>query len=414
MGSPYHAAAALSQDTPPRYASPPMPRYPLVSPTTATLSAGVYSALAERAKARPGRVFPLQVGDTWRDPPACARAEAWRVADHPRLHGYSPVLGEPVLLDAIEARLLARHGERVERDALQVMLGATGGLAVVVDTLVDPGDEVVLLAPFWPLIRGMVASRGATAVEVPFFDRLGTPAFDPEAALARAIGPRTTALYVNSPNNPTGRILPPEVVEIVARLARRHDLWVISDEVYEDLAYVEPGRPVWTHPDLRGRTIANHSFSKSHALAAARVGYSHGPVEAMRAVRGVQTFKTYCAPRPFQYGAARVLAEGEAWLAETRALYAEAGRRAARALGLPAPQAGSFLFFDAAPFFRPGEDLPRFLERCLDDAGVLVTPGSAAGSAYGTFVRLCFTVVPPDELDLALEGLQRVLDGPAT
>jgi N-succinyldiaminopimelate aminotransferase len=390
-----------------------MPRHPNVSPTTATLSAGVYSALAEKAKARPGRVFALQVGDTWRDPPECARAEAWRAADHPRLHAYSPVVGEPVLLDAIEARLCARHGERVPQDELQVMLGATGGLAVVVDTLVDPGDEVIVLAPFWPLIRGMVASRGATPVQVPFFDRLGARGFDPEAALARAVTPRTVAIYVNSPNNPTGRILPPEVVDAIARLAKRHDLWVISDEVYEDLAYVDPGRPVWTHPGLRERTIANHSFSKSHALAAARVGYTHGPVEVMRAVRGVQTFKTYCAPRPFQYGAARALAEGEAWLAETRALYAAAGRRAAEALGVPAPQAGSFLFFDAAPFFRPGEDLGRFLERCLDDAGVLVTPGTAAGAAYGTFVRLCFTVVPPEELELALAALGNVLRLPA-
>jgi aspartate/methionine/tyrosine aminotransferase len=145
-----------------------MPRHPDLSPTTRTLSARVYSALLDRARARGGRIFPLQVGDTWRDPPACARAEAQRAADHPRLHGYAPVLGEPALLDAIEARLRSRHGEVVARDGLQVMLGATGGLAVVVDTLVDPGDEVIVLAPFWPLIRGMIASRGETAVEVPF------------------------------------------------------------------------------------------------------------------------------------------------------------------------------------------------------------------------------------------------------
>jgi N-succinyldiaminopimelate aminotransferase len=390
-----------------------MPRHPDVSPTTATLSASVYSALAERAKARAGRVFALQVGDTWRDPPACARAEAQRSADHPRLHAYSPVVGEPVLLDALEARLRGRHGVAVPRDGLQVMLGATGGLAVVVDTLVDPGDEVIVLAPYWPLIRGMVASRGATPVEVPFFDRLGAPGFDPEASVARAISPRTAAIYVNTPNNPTGRVIPADVVDAIARLARAHDLWVISDDVYEDLAYVAQPPPVWAHPALRERTIANHSFSKSHALAGARVGYTHGPVEAMRAVRGVQTFKTYCAPRPFQLAAARALAEGDAWLDETRALYAAAGRRAAAALGVPPPEAGSFLFFDAAPFFRPGEDLPRFLERCLDDAGVLVTPGAAAGKDYGTFVRLCFTVVPPDELELAMGALGSVFRRPA-
>ncbi len=385
-----------------------MARHPHVSPTAATLSAAVYSNLVQKGAARKERTFALQVGDTWRDPPACARAEAQRTADHPRLHAYAPVQGVPVLLDAIQARMRARHGEKIDREAIQVMLGATAGLAVVVDALIDPGDEVIVLAPFWPLIRGIIASRGATPVQVPFFDRLGAPGFDPEAAVARAVTPRTAAIYVNSPNNPTGRVLPPDVVAALARVARRHDLWVLSDDVYEDLAYVDPGRPVWTHPDLRERTIVTHSFSKSYALAGARVGYAHGPAEAMRGVRGVQTFITYSAPTPFQFAAARVLVEGEEWLRETRAIYADAGRRAATALGLPAPEAGAFLFFDASPHFRPGEGLDGFLERCLD-AGVLLTPGAAAGKDYSTFVRLCFTAVPPDDLDLAMAAVRRVI-----
>ncbi len=387
-----------------------MPRHPHVSPTTATLSAGVYSPLVERAKSRTDRVYALQVGDTWRDPPACAQAEAQRTADRPRLHAYAPVQGEPVLLDAIRARLRERHGETVDREAIQVMLGATAGLAVVVDALVDQGEEVIVLAPFWPLIRGIVASRGAKPVEVPFFDRLGASGFDPEAAVARAVTPRTAAIYVNAPNNPTGRVLPADVVASLARIARRHDLWILSDDVYEDLAYVDPGRPVWTHPELRERTVATHSFSKSHALAGARVGYTHGPLAAMRAVRGLQTYLTYSAPTPFQFAAARALAEGEEWLRETHALYADAGRRAAAALGLPAPQAGAFLFFDAAPFFREGEKLDGFLERCFE-AGVLLTPGTAAGQDYSTFVRLCFTAVPPDELDVALARVRGVIGG---
>jgi N-succinyldiaminopimelate aminotransferase len=386
-----------------------MARFPEPSATAATLSDTVYSALAARARAHPGPVSALQVGDTWLEPPAFARAEAQRAAEHPRLHAYAPVQGEPALLDAIQERLLARDGERVARDDLQVMLGATAGLAVVVDTLLDPGDEVIVLAPYWPLIRGIVASRGAVAVEVPFFDRLGAPGFDPEAAVARALTPRTVALYVNTPNNPTGRLLPADVAAALARLASSRGLWVLSDDVYEDLCYVERAPPVWTLPGLRERTIATHSVSKSYALAGARVGFTHGPSAIMRAVRGVQTFKTYCAPRPLQHAAARALREGDAWLERARATYAEAGRRGPLMLGLPAPQAGSFLFFDAAPLFRPGEALPGFLERCLDEAGVLLTPGTAAGADYDTFVRLCFTVVPPAELDEALARLRRLM-----
>jgi N-succinyldiaminopimelate aminotransferase len=385
-----------------------MARHPNVSPTTATLSDRVYSALAGRARSVPGPVFALQVGDTYLEPPECARAEAQRVAGRPRLHNYSPVQGEPELLDAVVARLRRRWGADVPREDVQVVLGATAGLAVVADALLDPGDEVIVLAPYWPLIRGIVASRGAVSVEVPFFDRLGTAGFDPEAAVARAVTARTAAIYVNTPNNPTGRILPDDVAGALAGIARRHGLWVISDEAYEELAYRDRPPPLWTRPDLRDRAIAMHTVSKTYALAAARVGWTHGPSPAMQAIRGVQTFRTYCAPRPFQLGVARALAEADGWLDATRATYAAAGRRAAAALRLPPPESGTFLFLDAAPFFRPGEELGGFLERCLE-AGVLVTPGAAAGAAYATWVRLCFTVVPPAELDVALERLRAVM-----
>jgi aspartate/methionine/tyrosine aminotransferase len=385
-----------------------MPRHPRVAATSNGLSDRVYSALADRARKMPGPVYPLHVGDTWLEPLPAARAEAQHAADHPRLHNYAPIQGEPALLEAIRARLAASYGAQIEPECLQVMPGATGGLAMVIAALLEPGDEVLLPSPFWPLIRGIAASRGCVPVEVPFFTRLAERGFDAEEALESRITERTAAIYVNSPHNPTGRVLPDEVVAAVARVARRHDLWVFADEAYEDLVYVGPARPIWLREDLADSTVVTHTLSKSYALAGARVGYTHGPRAAMQAVRGVQAFNNYCAARPMQLGAARALSEGDAWLAEARRAYAEAGRAAAVVAGVPPPQAGTFLFFDAAPFFGTGETLGGFLERCLE-AGVLLTPGPASGRHYETWVRLCFTAVPPDELRLALDRLRSVL-----
>jgi N-succinyldiaminopimelate aminotransferase len=128
----------------------------------------------------------------------------------------------------------------------------------------------------------------------------------------------------------------------------------------------------------------------------------------MPAIRGAQTFLTYCAPRPLQYAGARALAEGDGWVENTRGLYALAGRRASRALGLPAPEGGTFLFFDARRSFRDGEDIQGFLGRCLD-VGVLLTPGAASGRDYESWARLCYTAVPPDELEDALTRLEKVV-----
>ncbi|WP_242337240.1 MULTISPECIES: pyridoxal phosphate-dependent aminotransferase [Anaeromyxobacter] len=385
-----------------------MPRHPRVAPVVASLSHDVYSALAARARERPGPVHPLHVGDTWLDPLPAARAEAQRADAHPRLHGYAPVQGEPALLAAILRRLASRHGVEVDPACLQVMPGATTGLAIVVGALLSPGDELVVPSPFWPLIRGIAISHGCTSVEVPFFTRFAEPGFDPEAALERAIGPRTAAIYVNAPNNPTGRLLPDAVAEAIAAVARRHDLWVIADEAYEDLVHAGEHRPLWRRPDLAGRTVVTHTLSKSHALAGARIGYTHGPPEAMRAIRALQFHESYCAARPMQFAAAAALDGGDAWLAEARAAYAAAGRAAAAAVGIPPPEAGTFLFFDAAKAFAPGEGLPGFLERCLE-AGVLLTPGPACGRDYESWVRLCFTAVPPDALADALARLSAVL-----
>jgi N-succinyldiaminopimelate aminotransferase len=388
-----------------------MPRHPRHAPSAAGLSDRVYGALADAAREHPGPVYALNVGDTYLEPLPAARAEAQLSSAHPRLHNYANVQGEPALLAAIRDRMRRIHGLRLEPDQIQVMCGATGGFTVVSNTLLDPGDEVLILAPFWPLIRGIVGSRGARAVELPFYDRLSESGFDPEAALRAAITPRTVAPYVNSPNNPSGTVLSDAVVDVIARVVCRHELWLLSDEAYADLWYGQQ-RPslIGMHPELAERTIACHTLSKSHALAGARVGFTHGPAEPMRAIRGAQTFLTYCAPRPMQLGAARALEQGDAWVEAARRLYAAAGRRVAEALGLPPPGGGTFSFFDAAPFFRPGEDVHGFLRRCLD-AGVLLTPGAASGAAYASWVRLCFTVVPPPELEDALGRLQVVLRG---
>jgi len=391
-----------------------MPRFPHPSATNDTLSAGIFSEIAQRLRGSGGRGHRLHVGDTWREPVAAARAEAQLTSERPGLHTYSPVHGEPELLDAIVRRLARRSDlPPPERDAIQVTVGATGGLSVTCQTLLDPGDEVLLPAPYWPLIRGIIASRGATPVEIPFYDRLGGATFDPERALEAAIGPRTVAIYVNSPHNPTGVVLDDESVAAIARVAARHDLWVLCDEVYEDIWYGDsPPMPVWARRDLRDRAIAVHSLSKGYGLAGARVGYLHGPADVVRAIRAVHTFQVYGAAKPMQLGAARALEEGDAWLSETRALYREASRRTARALGLPPPAGGTFLFFDASPWLDGAPDATPLLLRCVD-RGLLLTPGAASGRDYASWVRVCYTAVPPDELDRALAILHDIL-GTAT
>ena len=353
-------------------------------------------------------LYPLHVGDTCMEPMEGARVENLRITDVPRLHAYAPVQGEPALLDAIARKVKRRCDVTLDRECVQVMSGATAGLGVVANVLLSPGDEVILPSPFWPLMRGIIRARGAVPVEVPFYPRLGEHDFDLEAMIESAITPRTVALYINSPHNPTGITLNSDHVDAIARIAERHDLWVLSDEVYEDVHYGDAHQPLWTHPKLLARTVVTHSMSKGYAMAGARVGYVHGPADIMSAIRGLQTFYTYCAPRPLQLCAARALEDGDAWLTSMRDHNRDNAAIVADALNLPMPAGGTFTFFDVGSFRRAGEDTQGLLTRCLD-AGVLLTPGSACGSDFESWVRLCFTVVPAQELQDAMTRLSSVL-----
>ena len=384
-----------------------MPRFPNVSKHAHSVSARVYSNLEQRALAKNEAIYRLHVGDTYRDPVAAARAENQLSAEHPGLHKYAPVHGEPSLIEAFIAYVEARHDETLNPDLVQVMSGATAGLSVVCQVLLEPGDEVLLPSPFWPLSRGIIATKGAVPVQVPFYTRLDEPGFDAEAALESAVTDRTVALYVNTPNNPSGRVLPDATVDAMMRVATRHGLWVLCDEAYEEIYFDrEPPDAVWKRRGIRDRAIAFHTLSKTYGFAGARVGFTHGPEGVMAAIRGMQTFQTYCAPRPMQFGAVGALQQGGTWVEESRSLYREAGYQAADALGVPRPEGGTFLFIDVSAQLGPGqEDCSAFLERCAD-AGVLLTPGRSCGADYPKWVRLCFTSVPPDQLAAALEKLK--------
>jgi N-succinyldiaminopimelate aminotransferase len=348
----------------------------------------------------PGPLYPLHVGDTWLSPAVGARMQDLREADYPGLHRYGPTAGIAPLVDAIVEKLGERNRLRVERSQLLVTAGATSGLASAVSALCDPGEEVLICAPFWPLIRGIVRSQRATPVEVPFFDRVTTVA-EALGALDAERTARTVALYFSNPSNPSGRVLAPDWLEALAGWARRHDLWILSDEVYEEFVY--RGEHVSTARFAPERTLSAFSFSKSYGMAGNRVGYLAGPAAVIAEAHKVSVHSAYHAPTAAQLAALRALEGGNDWVKGARESYSQVGREAAAMLGLPAPEGSCFLFVDAAGRL-DARGLAGFLADCFAD-GVVVAPGPSAGEAYGSWVRLCYTVLPPED---ALAGVRRL------
>jgi N-succinyldiaminopimelate aminotransferase len=377
-----------------------MPRPPKIAPAVAAMPGAVYSPLGARIAERSGPVYALHVGDTWRDPFAGGRMQDLAQTAHPGLHRYTATQGIPALVDAIVEKVRSKNRIACERDAVLVTGGATAGIAHVVGALVEPGDEVLILAPFWPLVRGIVQSWRATPVEVPFFDRIFT-ADDAIAALDGKRSERTVALYVSTPSNPTGRVLPAAWLEAIAEWARRHDLWLLADEVYEEILY--RGEHVSLARFAPERTVTAFSFSKTYGMAGYRCGYLVGPPAVIAEAHKLHVHSTYCAPAPAQVAALAALRDGDAWLAETRALYRSAGDDAAVTLGLDPPEGSTFLFLDVRDRLDQ-RGMTGFLEDVFED-GVVLSPGGSSGRDYDGFARLCFTAMPPDQVATAVRLL---------
>jgi aspartate/methionine/tyrosine aminotransferase len=377
-----------------------MPRPPKIVPAVAAMPGAVYSPLGARIAERTGPIYALHVGDTWRDPFAGGRMQDFVQEANAGMHRYSATQGIPPLVDAIVEKVRARNRIACERESVLVTGGATAGLAHAVGALVDPGDEVMILAPFWPLIRGIVQSWRATPVEVPFFDRIHA-LDDALAALDARRTERTVALYVSTPSNPSGRTLPAAWLEAFAEWARRHDVWLLADEVYEEILY--RGEHASIARFAPERTVTAFSFSKTYGMAGYRCGYLVGPPAVIAEAHKLHTHSTYSAPTPSQLAALAALEGGGAWLAETRDAYRSAGDDAARVLGLPEPEGSTFLFLDVrAKLDERG--MQGFLEDVFED-GVVLSPGASSGRDYAGFARLCFTALPPAEVATAVRLL---------
>ena len=381
-----------------------MPRPPKFAPAVAAMPESVFSPVESRLEGSGGRVFPLHVGDTWMEPFEGARMQDLAVAQHPGMHRYCATQGIPALLDAIVEKVRDRNRLRCERENALVTGGATGGLATLVGALAAPGEEVLILAPFWPLIRGIVQTFRATPVEVPFYDRVDSAHAAVEAVRQRLTS-RAVALYVSTPSNPTGRVLPGDWLEALAGLARREDLWLIADEVYED--YVYRGEHVSIGRFAPERTATVFSFSKAYGMAGNRTGYVVAPRELATQAHKVSVHTFYHAPTAGQLAAVRALSDGQGWLENARAAYREAGEGAAAELGLPAPEGSTFLFADVSRRL-DGRGMRGFLEDCAAD-GILVAPGVSSGSDYASWIRLCYTAMPPRDVKEAVQRLAQRL-----
>ncbi len=294
-------------------------------------------------------------------------------------HGqYARTFGLPEATKAIAARFRATSGIEVEPDAeVTVTSGCTEAIAAVMLGIVDPGDEVVLVEPFYDSYPACVAMAGGTVRSV----RLRAPDFAfPLEDLRRAVGPRTKAILVNSPHNPAGRVLTRAELEGIAAVARAADCLVISDEVYEEIWFDEPPVSISTLPGMRERTIVMSSLGKTFSLTGWKIGWTIAPPNLTAGIRAAHQFLTFCSATPLQRAAVEALAAPRGYYETLRAEYRS--RRdlmlaELRASGFePFVPEGSYFALAEHGRFGLGDDVA-FARHLVERVGVACIPCSA-------------------------------------
>lgn len=363
--------------------------------------------------------FRLDQGDVSFDAPLSMKQAMVRAVEENRTH-YLPTVGLPRLRELLAQKMRTKNGIPVETsDEVLVSNGGTHGIYAACQALLDPGDEVIVPDPEWPPTMAIVQAAHGTAVAVRLHQGMGWR-WDLDE-LERAITPKTKAIYVNSPNNPSGGLLTLSDLERIAALARERNLWVFSDEAYEDIVFEGEHVSIASLPGMYERTIPIYTMSKTYAVTGVRVGYLAIRDAALRSrATKVILYTTTNVSSIAQYGAIGAL-EGpqdvvEAFRDELRArrdLFYQGLPEASAGLfsGTP-PAAAFYAFVRIDPSWEPQPGQPSqswgMAEHLIKHGRIGCVPGADFGPSGEGHMRFCFGRERA-ELQGALESMRSVL-----
>jgi aspartate aminotransferase len=379
--------------------------------TIGTESAFEVTMRAKALEAQGRSIIYLQIGEPDFDTPEHVREAAKQALDEGETH-YAPFAGIPSLREAIAADVTARKGFAADPSQVFVTVGGKGVMLYAILGLVDPGDEVIVPDPGYPIYESLTRFVGATAVPIPI--RMANDFRLDIDELASLVTSRTRLLVLNSPANPTGGLLTRADLEAVADLAIRHDLWVLADEIYGRILYDDAEHvSIASLPGMAERTIVLDGFSKTFAMTGWRLGYAVVPPSLIPTYAQLIINTISCAPTFAQMGAVEALTgpqdDVDAMVREFRVrrdLIVD-GLNEIPGFDCRTPSGAFYVFPSIAGTGLSGAEMA---ERLLQEAGVCVLPGSAFGGFGDQHIRISYAA-SQEQLTEALARIRRFVAG---
>jgi aspartate aminotransferase len=347
--------------------------------------------------------FRLDQGDVSFDAPASVKQAMAKAIAENRTH-YLPTTGVPRLRQLLAEKMRVKNRIPIDNDEHIVPTnGGTHAIWAVMHALFEPGDEVIVSDPEWPPTMAIAIAAKTTPVAVPLYEDLGWR-WDLDE-LERAITPRTRAIYVNSPNNPSGGVLTHDDLQRIADIAQERDLWVLSDEAYEDVVFEGEHVSIASLPGMYERTISIFTFSKSYAMTGLRLGYFALPDKVLRsrAIK-VVAYTTSNVNSVAQFGGIGALEGSQACIAEFQAelrarrdlFYAGLADAAPDILTGAPPDGAFYAFVKINPDWArdAGVTAPSLswamAEHLIRNARIGCVPGVDFGPGAEGYLRFCF------------------------
>ncbi len=367
------------------------------------------SAMAEVTEmaARYGDVINLSIGDPDIPTPRGIIQQVYEdaLAGHTK---YTDPRGYPELRQAIRDFYREEYGDQVEDQEVFVTASGVVGMYLAMQVLLDPGDEVIIPDPYFTCYADQVQAAGGVPVFLPTREEEGF-AIDLER-LESLVTPRTKAVLINTPNNPTGACLSRKQLEQLAEFCMGHDLYVVADDIYTNFTYGEPFFPIRALPGMGERTITVNSFSKNFIMTGFRVGNIIAPAEVVRALKQMNEYVVYSAPALSQRGALWALRERARLEPPILQQFRERMEYAAKRINqvgwmtVPVPQGSIYLF---PSIRRTGMTSAQVTRRILEEAHVLVLPGDTFGACGEGYLRIACTVENP-VMEEAMDRIRRM------
>jgi aspartate aminotransferase len=365
------------------------------------------SARARALEAQGRPIIHLQIGEPDFDTPANAREAAKRALDEGATH-YAPYPGIPQLREAIADDATARKGFAVTPDRVFVTVGGKGVMLYAILGLVDPGDEVLVPDPGYPIYESLTRFVGGTPVPVPI--RMEHDFRIDLDELRSLVTPRTRLLVINSPANPTGGVLTRSDLEAIAELAIRHDLWVLADEIYGRILYDgEEHVSIASLPGMAERTIVLDGFSKTFAMTGWRLGYAIVPDSLIPTYSQLVINTISCAPTFAQIGAVEAIRGPQGPMAEmveefrARRDLVVNGLNAISGVECLSPKGAFYVFPDISGTGLSGK---QFADRLLLESDVCVLAGTSFGGIGTDHIRISYANSRPN----LMRALERIAD----